>query len=78
VLPAGIATAGCTSGVVRLAIRAGKRRLTRSGKVATDCSFRLTLKLGRKRAKRVVVTPHFLGTAALTPCDGTALRLRAG
>jgi hypothetical protein len=78
VLPAGIATAGCMGGVVRLAIRAGKRRLTRSAKVAADCSFRLTLKLGRKRSKRVVVTPQFLGTAALTPRDGTALRLRAG
>jgi hypothetical protein len=78
VLPDGISTAGCTGGTVRLAVRAGKRQLTRSAKAARDCSFRLTLKLGRKRAKRVTVTPSFAGTAALTPRDGKALRLRAG
>jgi hypothetical protein len=46
--------------------------------VGGDCSFRLTLKLGRRKARRVTVTPSFAGTAALTPLKGKALRLRAG
>lgn len=78
VLPDGISTAGCSDGVVRLAVRAGKRRLSPSAKLAADCSFRLTLKLGRRKARRVVVTPQFAGTAALAPREGSALRLRAG
>ena len=78
VLPDGISTAGCSGGVVKLAVRAGKKRLSRSVKLAAGCSFRYTLKLGRKRVRRVTVTPHFGGTAALTPRDGAALKLRAG
>jgi hypothetical protein len=78
VLPEGISAAGCAGGAVQLAIRTGKRRITRSAKLAADCSFRRTLKLGRKRARRVVVTPRFGGTGALAPLDGGKLRLRAG
>jgi hypothetical protein len=52
--------------------------MTRSAKLAADCSFRRTLKLGRKRARRVVVAPRFGGTGALAPLDGAKLRLRAG
>jgi len=78
VLPEGLSAAGCRDGVVRFAVRAGKRRMSRSATVAGDCSFRLTLKLGRKKARRVTVTPRFGGTAALAPLDGRALRLRAG
>jgi hypothetical protein len=78
VLPAGVLAAGCKGGKVQLAIRVGKKRLSRSATVAGDCAFRLTLKLGRKKARRVTVTPRFAGTAALAPLDGRALKLRAG
>jgi hypothetical protein len=78
VLPEGISAAGCRGGLVRLAIRAGKRRTTRSAQLAPDCRFRLTLKLRGKRARRVVVKPTFGGTAALVPLEGASLRLRAG
>jgi hypothetical protein len=78
VLPQGVAAAGCQDGLVKLAIRAGKRRLSRSVRARGDCSFRLTFKLGRKKARRVTVRPSFAGTAALAPRDGRALRLRAG
>jgi hypothetical protein len=78
VLPAGISAAGCRGGLVRLAIRAGKRRTTRSVQLAPDCTFRQTLKLRGKRPRRVVVRPRFDGTASLAPLDGEALRLRAG
>jgi hypothetical protein len=78
VLPTGVLAAGCRGGEVQLAIRVGKKRLSRSATVKADCSFRLTLKLGRKKARRVRVTPRFEGTAALAPLGGRVLKLRAG